>query len=126
MHGLAGLAHASINTWPMLLVAGSAEQVLDHHNTPAPQSYDHSSIDAWSSPCAVRPAPFADVSHFMLTSYKASRFGVPCPSGMTPFRESSACCTRHAKQMVLLPSFCCSANLAGAFAARDDNHLLFL
>ena len=27
VHGLAGLAHASINTWPMLLLAGSAEQV---------------------------------------------------------------------------------------------------
>ena len=27
VHGIAGLSHAQINTWPMLMISGSAEQV---------------------------------------------------------------------------------------------------
>ncbi len=28
VHGIAGLSHAQINTWPMIMLSGSAEQVL--------------------------------------------------------------------------------------------------
>ncbi len=27
VHGIAGLSHAQVNTWPMLMISGSAEQV---------------------------------------------------------------------------------------------------
>ena len=27
VHGIAGLSHASVNRWPMIMVSGSAEQV---------------------------------------------------------------------------------------------------
>ena len=27
VHGIAGLSHAQVNTWPMILLSGSAEQV---------------------------------------------------------------------------------------------------
>ena len=27
VHGIAGLSHAQINTWPMIMISGSAEQV---------------------------------------------------------------------------------------------------
>jgi len=26
VHGIAGLSHAQVNTWPMLMISGSAEQ----------------------------------------------------------------------------------------------------
>ncbi len=28
VHGIAGLSHAQVNTWPMLMISGSAEQVV--------------------------------------------------------------------------------------------------
>lgn len=28
VHGIAGLSHAQVNTWPMILLSGSAEQVV--------------------------------------------------------------------------------------------------
>ncbi len=27
VHGIAGLSHATVNTWPLLMISGSAEQV---------------------------------------------------------------------------------------------------
>ena len=29
VHGMAGLAHAAVNCWPMVMISGSAEQVHD-------------------------------------------------------------------------------------------------
>jgi 2-hydroxyacyl-CoA lyase 1 len=30
VHGIAGLSHAQVNTWPLLMISGSAEQVRPH------------------------------------------------------------------------------------------------
>jgi len=38
VHGIAGLSHAQINTWPMVMISGSAEQVS---STSHPTSYVH-------------------------------------------------------------------------------------
>ena len=34
VHGIAGLSHAQINTWPMIMISGSAEQVGTSLHTP--------------------------------------------------------------------------------------------
>ena len=38
VHGIAGLSHAQVNCWPMLMISGSAEQVtiLPHSARPFP------------------------------------------------------------------------------------------
>ena len=40
VHGLAGLAHAGINTWPMLLIAGSAEQACLAISSPVSPTFE--------------------------------------------------------------------------------------
>ena len=49
VHGIAGLSHAQVNTWPMILLSGSAEQVLDDCLIPAE--------------CSVKPADCAFLWH---------------------------------------------------------------
>ena len=44
VHGLAGLAHAGVNTWPMLLIAGSAEQACIANSSPASLTHERSLI----------------------------------------------------------------------------------
>ena len=35
VHGIAGLSHASVNRWPMIMVSGSAEQVCQAESAAA-------------------------------------------------------------------------------------------
>ncbi len=35
VHGIAGLSHAQINTWPMIMISGSSEQVARSQAIPS-------------------------------------------------------------------------------------------
>ena len=49
VHGIAGLSHAQVNTWPMLMISGSAEQVGPRLQQPFATSSEQG--NDWAEQC---------------------------------------------------------------------------
>ena len=81
VHGLAGLAHASINTWPMLLIAGSAEQV---RRCLMPFKWSRSGLSGLACKALLHPSTqvflLASFSHAFPQSFLLLRASVGAPA----------------------------------------------